>query len=115
MIPARLKKQFQGDKFYNKCCYTGCSRPPQFHHVFQYAGKSIQEDWAILPACKFHHDQATPHKNQYKQEVREYFEIISLEKMPIEAMGKYPKNSWSQLAFYLNKKYERDTNTKHNT
>jgi len=56
-IPLKVKKQILDDPFYNKCIherYRGIERPQEritFEHAWLYAGKQIQEAWAIVP-CK---------------------------------------------------------------
>lgn len=105
MIPAKLRKELSEDPWYSKCCYHGCNTSPvEWHHVYQYAGKSIQAYFNIVPACKLHHDQATPHKNQYVPEVRDYFEWIAIQRMSGKDLETYSKKDWSTHTFYLCKK-----------
>ena len=102
-IPRSLIKQLEQDEFMRACCYKNCNRQlPEFHHIFIYSGRQIQEVFNIVPACKKHHDQATPHKPNYKQEVREYFEQVAMKRMTFDDYYKYPKRNWDQHAQYLN-------------
>ena len=90
-----------------KICAICKASPVQWHHVWIYAGKQIQEEWAILPACLKHHNEATPHKNGYKPEIREKFEYLSLFYGLELAQRDYPKTDWQQKFDYLESKYER--------
>jgi hypothetical protein len=104
-ISKRVKKILQADPFMEQCIVCG-SHIVEWNHVFTYAGKQIDEPFNIVPMCKKHHDQSTPHKNTYKEKVRDQAELAALTRMQIEDVAKYPKRDWSQLAYYLNKKYE---------
>lgn len=100
MIPQRVKKLLRNDERMTKCERCGAS-PVEWHHVYQYAGKQIQEYFNIAAACKKCHDKATPHKNGYKQEIREYFEWKALQRMTDEDIKKYWKKDWGLLVRYL--------------
>lgn len=106
-LSQEIKKTLVDDPFMEKCiiCY---SPRVEWHHVFTYAGKQIDEVWNIVPMCKKHHDNATPHKNNYLLEIREMAEMKALERMQIEDIAKYPKKEWTRLATYLNNKYAQD-------
>lgn len=109
-IPTSLRKEMAADPWYSKCCYHGCIQTQvEWHHVYQFAGKSIQAYFNIVPACKKHHDQATPHKNGYKPEVRDYFEWVAIQRMSSEDLAKYSKRDWTVHINYLThmaKKYQ---------
>jgi len=108
MVPKELKEKLSEDPWMKRCCYKYCGQPTEWHHVFTYAGKQIQEEFNIVPACKTHHDQATPHKFNYKREVQEYFEWVALQRMTSEDMRKYSKfndlTTWVTRANYLSLK-----------
>lgn len=107
VIPENLRKELARDPFYTKCCYKGCGKPPQWHHVWLYGGKQVQEGWSILPACETHHKRATPHNNSYQQEVREYFEWLSLTRAQYGDLAKYPKAAWPERINYLSKQAQK--------
>lgn len=92
------------DPFYYKCCLQDntCSpllhnagRQIEWHHIWIYAGKQINEKWAIVPACPSHHDRAHQH------EIKNRFEAISLQRAAQEDLNKYPKKNWKQIINYL--------------
>jgi hypothetical protein len=51
-IPAKLKKEMAADPFYERCCITGSMAKNckvEWHHALIFAGKQVQEKFAILP------------------------------------------------------------------
>lgn len=59
-IPPKLREAMAEDPFYEKCCLQGhaCSGRIEWHHSLIYGGKQLQEKFAIVPLCKFHHRYA---------------------------------------------------------
>lgn len=58
-IPARLKKEILADPEYKRCALYGyheCGGRITFEHALIYAGKQIQERWAIVPVCARGHE-----------------------------------------------------------
>jgi len=106
MIPKKLNDKLNEDPWMARCCYKKCGKMPQWHHCFHYKDRSIQSEFNIVPACPKHHDQATPHKNGYKQEVREYFEWIAIQRMTDKDLFDYPKKDWFAHARYLSFKQD---------
>ena len=55
-IPKKLREQLAEDLYYKRCARTnGCRGRITWEHAFTYAGKQIQERWAIIPLCEWHH------------------------------------------------------------
>jgi hypothetical protein len=81
-----------------RCIYYGCSETPEFHHAFTYAGKQINEAWAILPVCEEHHRGVGFENNycQYRALLRA--DINELQKRLF-------KKNWLQTFKYLNSLY----------
>lgn len=79
-------------KFYD----FSCSGPIQWHHVWIYAGRQINEPWAILGACLRHHDMV---KTNFQ--VKEMFERKSLFFANDDDLAKYPRKDWNQIKHYL--------------
>ena len=95
-ISLRVKLALQDDPFMKKCCIGGmCEGRIEWHHVWIYAGSQIDEVWAIVPACKFHHDKA------HLPGMNARFQKISLERANEEDLAKYPKKDWAQIKKYL--------------
>lgn len=66
-----------------------CSGRLTKEHAFIYAGKQIQELWAVIDLCWYHHLGAGMNKN--------INEKIALSKATDEDLAKYPKKDWQQL------------------
>lgn len=97
-IPPTMRDEMAKDDFYKKCVIGSwtCDGPVEWHHVFIYAGRQINEKWAILPACHLHHGMVKTSKT-----IREEFESISLQLATPEDLAKYPKKDWRQIIKYL--------------
>lgn len=60
-VPQKLRKQWAEEDFLQKkrICLRysegNCQGRLTKEHALYYAGKQIQEDWAILDICEFHH------------------------------------------------------------
>lgn len=57
-IPQALKKQILTDPYYLQCARSsegGCEGRITFEHAIIYAGKQLNELWAIIPLCEYHH------------------------------------------------------------
>jgi hypothetical protein len=83
-----------------------CQGKIEWHHVWTYGGKQIQEVWSIVAACQYHHDLVKKDRR-----VKEMFERASLEFSTEEELGKYPKKDWGQVKRYLTKNYPQLTNS----
>ena len=103
-IPLPMRQEMAKDKFYHSCCLgkqfkEHCKGRVEWHHVWIYAGKQINEMWAIVPACSAHHSQAhLPH-------IKERFELISLNRATNEQLTKYNKRDFLKHKNFLTKKY----------
>lgn len=107
VIPLNIRGYLSKDPFMKVCIRhsSDCDLRIEWEHAWIYAGKQIQEVWAIVPCCTYHHRGAGLNK--------EYNQLISL--LRASEMGvlpfiiaKYPKIEWIQKYRYLvNKKYER--------
>lgn len=56
-IPPQMRQSMDSDPFYHKCVICGC-QGVQWHHNLVFAGRQVNEEWAIIPLCPFDHDQA---------------------------------------------------------
>ena len=58
-IPAKLLKEILADPYYKQCarkCDGGCAGRITFEHAIIFAGRQLQELWAIVPICARHHE-----------------------------------------------------------
>jgi len=103
-IPQKIRQKLASDPRMKRCCMPNCARKEiEWDHSFNYAGKSIQEAWAINPLCQYHHRGAN---GTLQSGVREWTEYISLQRAEWEDLAKYPRKNWPQLVSYLKGKYE---------
>lgn len=87
------------DPFWKDCVVSslgGCEGKIDFHHMWIYAGRQINEKWAILPACRHHHDLVNRDIM-----VRDMFKWVSLRLATPEDLKKYPKTDWNLIKQYL--------------
>jgi hypothetical protein len=86
-----------GDPYYQKCSriddLENCSGRITFEHAWIYAGKQIDEKWAIVPECVYHHLSTGLDKSKNK--------LIALMRATAEDLAKYPKTNWERLFNYL--------------
>lgn len=96
-IPQRIKDTLERMPRMRACELRGegfgmCHGRIEWHHVFIYAGKQINELWAILGACHGHHTLV-----QSDRIVREAFERRSLEIATKDELAKYPARDWEKI------------------
>ena len=105
-IPEKLKKELNSDPFYKKCVRREtmeCGGKITFEHALIYAGKQINEKFAILPVCERHHGV-----NRYQDRGdldKRYHEWVALNRMTPQDEAKYPKVNWQLMRERLNKIY----------
>lgn len=66
-IPPKLRAEIAADPFYQRCCITGAmakNTKIEWHHNLIFAGKQVQEKWAILPLVESVHDDIAYHKEE---------------------------------------------------
>lgn len=57
-IPHKLRSVLSSKDEYGKCAREvegACSGRITWEHAIIYAGKQVQEEWAIIPLCWYHH------------------------------------------------------------
>lgn len=58
-IPTELREQLADDPFYKQCALTGRrDEKIDWHHAFIYAGRQVNERWAIIPLLRSVHERA---------------------------------------------------------
>ena len=104
-IPPQLREQIAADPFMKRCIYPWCGNWPEWEHAFEYSGRQINEAWAIVPVCTYHHRGAGLVKdyNQYRAIIRA--DLADLEK-------RMPKKDWQQIYKYLTQKYDKGNGRK---
>lgn len=56
-IPPKLKKEMGADPYYKVCAHKdeNCDGRVTWEHTIIYASKQLNEKWAIIPICAYHH------------------------------------------------------------
>ena len=111
LIPKKMREEIAQDPFMRCCIYERDDAPNQncqgritFEHAFIYAGRQINEKWAIVPCCENH--------NSGPAMVKSFNKFVALNRASEEDLAKYPKVDWVQLKKYLTQQYEQKSNTK---
>lgn len=90
-IPPKLRQEMADDIYYKTCARADedCEGRITWEHAFIYAGKQINEKWAIIPLCVYHHlgDGLDKRKN----------EAIALARATLGDVMKYPRKNWAQM------------------
>lgn len=105
-IPEKLKKQIASDPAMKFCIHESplCRGRVEWEHAFIYAGKQINEWWAIIGVCVYHHRGAGLDKDYNR--FRALDRAVKVGQLPF-IINNYPKQDWLQLYKFLSKKYER--------
>jgi hypothetical protein len=100
-IPKKMKEELAKDPFMKLCIHNNeeCSGRIEWEHAWTYAGKQINEIWAIVPVCYMHHRGGKLDKD--------YNRYVSLLRASEEDLKKYPRKNWKQIKNKLkNKNYD---------
>lgn len=107
MIPKELLNNLLSDDYYKKCARKDegtCRGRITFEHTEIFGGKQIQEKWAIIPLCSYHHAV-----NEYQDcgdLQKELGQAIALSRATDEELEKYSKVvNYKMRRDYLKKKY----------
>jgi len=107
MIPPELREELSNDPFYKRCARRndgGCGGRITFEHCLIYGGKQIQEKWAILPLCEYHHNVLSYQDSGDLQKEKNVW--LALNRATDKELEKYSKVvDYKQLKIRLNKKY----------
>lgn len=105
-IPKKLLNDILSDKFYEACIRRNdgeCRGRITLEHALIYAGRQINEKWAILPVCEYHHAVGDFQGSGGLD--KRFHEWVAVNRMTDEDEKKYPRVDWGQLRKNLNKKY----------
>ena len=84
----------------------GCKGRLTLEHAFIYSGKQIDEVWAIIWLCAYHHavDEFQDGGDLDKDKNR----FIALSRATDADVAKYPRVDWDQMRLFLSKKFESE-------
>lgn len=109
-IPQKLREEIAESGQNSGCAldhgeYGYCYGRVEWHHVWTYAGRQIQEAWAIVGACRKHHDEV-----KARPEVKDALERESLRRATEKDLGKYPNKNWNAIRERLGKDKKDERN-----
>lgn len=89
-IPSKLRNQIAKNPWMKKCCVPGCGNTTDvtWEHALKWAGRQINEAWAIIPLCWHHH--------LYTGLDKRFNEWVALHRATDDDLAKYPKHNWFQ-------------------
>ena len=107
----KRRKRLSEDPFYARCVRykeDTCKGRVTWEHAFIYAGRQIDEDWAILPICEFHHGVGEyQDRGDLQKELGQFIALDRLRRSGhlLYASTGYPRTDWEQLFKYLKSTY----------
>ena len=108
-ISKKVKDQILEDPFYIRCARAAilkdhvCEGRITWEHALIYAGKQMDEVFAIIPLCALAHAvDFFQDRGILKKEIGVW---IALNRMTPEDMARYPKRDWIRERDYLNSLY----------
>lgn len=105
-ISSTVKSKILVDPFYDTCSRWEdghCDGRITWEHAFIYAGRQIDEVWAIIPLCEYHHSIGIHHGTGDLQKKKNHW--ISLNRATNEELQKYPRADFIKMRHDLNKLY----------
>jgi hypothetical protein len=105
-IPPDILNDILSDPFYTQCARKsdgGCSGRITFEHALLYAGRQIQEKWAIIPLCCRHHSIGEFMDTGLLDKSKN--EWLAICRMTRKDEQRYPRVNWAQRRSYLCGKY----------
>ena len=100
-IPKKLHEQIAKDSFMKTCIHENeeCRGRVEWEHAFTYRGRQINEAWAIVPVCTYHHRGPGLNKeyNQYRTIIRADIDDLC---------KRMPNKDWRQIKKYLSNKFK---------
>ena len=97
-ISQKLRKELEHRADMKRCIHNGCPEKPEWEHAWTYGGRQINEQWAIVPVCEYHHRGVGLNK--------EYNQYMSLKRATEYDLKKYPRVNWRLIRGYLDSKFE---------
>lgn len=100
----------ESDPYYKKCARQEvfhdheCHGRITYEHAMIFAGRQVQEKWAIIPLCEYAHFSILD---------KEKSRCIALNRATDDDLRRYFKSNWIQEQSYLNQKFGLSTGSPH--
>ena len=108
-LGSHVKEEIENNPYYRKCARADmfndhdCRGRITMEHALIYAGRQIDEIFAVIPLCAYSHSvDEFQDGGILNKEKNEY---IAISRMTEEDKQKYPRFNWNQRFSYLTKKY----------
>lgn len=103
-IPLAHRKIISTDPYFRTCARSNdeCSGRITIEHAWIYQGRQINELWAYVPLCEYHH--------LGKGLIKWINHYLSIMRATDKDLKKYPNRDWAQERSYLTKKHENHHN-----
>jgi hypothetical protein len=115
-IPKKLLNEILADPYYKTCIRAKtnqCDGRITLEHAIIYAGRQVNEKWAILPVCEKHHGvNSYQDRGDLDKRFHEWVALTILFSSPEEYQDQQRKlysrawNEWQRKLIHLNKIYE---------
>lgn len=97
LIPLAMREELAALRRMKECTvknlgFGECTKKLEWDHVWQYAGRQINEPWAILAVCSGHH-----YDKPGNRLLNEAIMRASLRLTTEEDLAKYPRKNWAQI------------------
>ena len=115
-IPPMLREEIKNDPFYGKCARKVllddhvCRGSITWEHAIIFAGKQLNEKWAIIPLCAFAHSV-----NEFQdggcldKEINHWIALNRATDQELEDISR--AEDYKRKRDYLNEKYKRNGHT----
>lgn len=107
-LTPKLKREIDENPYFKVCARRNddCDGRITIEHAFIYAGRQINEIWALLPLCEYHHSIGK-HMEDGELDKR-MNQLLCLRRATREDLKKYPNVDWEKLKNNL-ENYARKT------
>src|SRR4051812_40228052 len=91
-IPEEMREQLAEDPFMRHCIIDDalCDGRIEWNHAFTYAGKRVNELWALIPMCHLHHSQEAKWRPLIEQVMRKRIKHFGAAE---DFRAKYPRST----------------------
>jgi hypothetical protein len=110
-IPKKMREDIARDRFMSRCIYKNDNAPNhdcqgriEWEHSHLFAGKRINEPWAIVPCCT-NHNRGNAMDKEYNRYIALVRATILLPDGLEDLKRRYPTRDWDQQFKYLRNKY----------
>ena len=89
-LTAEARKAIITDPFYKKCCRASdeCDGRITIEHAIEYAGRRVDDVWALIPLCEYHHGLKGEGMNK-RENIR-----IAMSRATVTDRVKYSRLRW---------------------